>query len=113
MKAAVKRLSGMHGVKQKAIVHGKQVTVKMDTTSSISKVKLGEAEVSFDVTGKKGARGVAEISIGTIAKGPYQVTIGGKAAHDFKASEDRMTSETLLSINYGHDVKHRVAITGL
>jgi hypothetical protein len=114
VKAAIKSLSAMHSAQQKALLDGKQmVTVKIDTTSKVSNFELSKAGASFDVAGKKGTRGVAEVSIGTVAKGPYMVTIDGKPAHDFKVTEDRTTGETLVSINYGHDAKHRIAITGL
>ncbi|MGI0020962.1 MAG: hypothetical protein ACREAY_10885 [Nitrososphaera sp.] len=112
MKAAVKKLSGMHGVLHK-VAGGKQATVRIDTTSSISDAELGKAGLSFDVAGKKGIRGVAEVSIGAMASGPYQVTIDGKATDDFKVTRDMTTGETLLSVNYGHGARHRVAITGL
>ena len=37
----------------------------------------------------------------------------GKATDDFKATKDWTTGETLLSVNYGHGARHRIAITGL
>ena len=37
---------------------------------------------------------MAEVSIGAIAKGPYRVTIDGKATDDFKVTKDWTTGET-------------------
>jgi hypothetical protein len=113
VKVAIKSLSAMHGAQQKASIDGKQAMVKIDTTSKVSNFELSKAGAAFDVADKKGTRGVAEVSMGTIAKGPYRVTIDGKPAHDFKVTEDRTTGETRVSVNYGHDAKHRIAITGL
>lgn len=113
MKAAIKRLSGMHGAALKVVDGGEKMTVRIDTTSIARNAELGKSGFSFDVTGKNGTRGVAEVSIGAIVRGPYEVTIDGKATDDFKVTEDTTTGETLLSVNYGHGDRHRVAITGL
>ena len=70
MKAAVKKLSGMHGMALKAADGDKKTTVRIDTTSTTAtNVELDKKVFSFDVAGKKGTRGVAEVSIGAIAKG--------------------------------------------
>lgn len=113
MKAAIKKLSGMHGAALKVADDGKKVTVRIDTTSTVSNGELGKAGFSFDVAGKKVTSGVAEVSIGAIASAPYQVTIDGKATDDSKVTEDKTTSETLLSVNYSHDARHKVTITRL
>ena len=70
---------------------------------------------SFPLTwqAKRGTRGVAEVSIGAIAKGPYRVTMDGKATDDFKMTKDWTTGKTLLSVNYDHGARHRIEITDL
>ncbi len=94
MKAAVKKLSGMHSTALKAADGGKKMTVRIDTTSTAGNAELDKEVFSFDVTGKKETRSVAEVSIGAIAKGPYRVTIDGKATDDFKVTKDWTTGET-------------------
>ena len=113
MKAAVKKLSGMHDAALKVVDGGKKMTVRIDTTSNASNAEMDKSGFSYDVTGKKGIRGVAEVSVGAIARGPYEVTIDSKATDDFKVTKDWTAGETLLSVNYGHDARHRVAITRL
>lgn len=111
MKTAIRTLSGMQSVQSKVTANGAQVTIKIDTTSKVSNVALYKNALSFDVSGKKDTRGVSEVSIGFM-KGPFKVTIDGKQTGDFKVTQDRTTGETLLSVNYGHDARHKVAITG-
>lgn len=112
MRNAIKSMSGMQGVQGKATMSGKQFTIKMDTTSKVSNLELAKGVISFEVAGKKGTRGVAEVSIGAFLNGPFEATVDGKRTDDFKVTHDRTTGETLLAVNYGHDSKHRVAITG-
>ena len=113
MKATVKKLSGMHGTALKAADGDKRTVVRIDTASTASNAELDKKVFSFDVAGKKGTRGVAEVSVGAIAKGPYRVTIDGKATDDFKVTKDWTTGETLLSVNYDHGARHRIAIIDL
>ncbi|MEO9295403.1 MAG: hypothetical protein ABI347_07370 [Nitrososphaera sp.] len=112
MKNAIRTLSNMQSLQDKVSVDGAQVTIKIDTTSKVSNIQLYKNSFSFDVSGKKDTRGVAEASIGFL-KGPYRVTVDGKQTGDFKVTSDRTTGETLLSVNYSHDARHRITITGV
>jgi hypothetical protein len=111
MKNAIRTLSNMQSLQNKVSVNGAQVTVKIDTTSKVGNIQLYKNSLSFDVSGRKDTRGVAEASIGFL-KGPYKVAVDGKQTGDFKVTRDTTTGETLLSVNYGHDARHRVTITG-
>ncbi|WP_337862667.1 hypothetical protein [Nitrososphaera sp.] len=130
IRTLVRDLSGQHSALYKVVAQpaaagnggGKAtnaVDVRVDATSLVSNLQLTPAAtadgkravLSFDVEGKKGTRGVTEISIGSLLKGPYEVRIDGALTKEVKKTEDRTTGETLLSINYSHDAKHRITIT--
>lgn len=110
MKTAIRMMSGMQSVQGKVMANCAQGSVKIDTTSKVGNIELLKNALSFDISGKD-TRGVSEVSIGFM-KGPFKVTIDGKQTADFKVTQDRTTGETLLSRNYGHDARHRVAISG-
>lgn len=93
--------------KQQAVVE-----VNVDTTSFVKNLRMADRRtVLFDVEGKNGTRGVTEISIGALLKGPYEVRVDGALTKEVKKTEDTTTGETLLSINYSHGAKHKVKVT--
>ena len=109
VKTAIRTMSGMQSVQGKVTASTAQVTVKIDTTSNVGNIEFLKNALSFDVSCKKDTKGVSEVSIGFM-KGPFKVRIDSKQTGDFKVTQDRTTRETLLSVNYGRDAKHRGAI---
>lgn len=120
LRALVRDLSGQHPSVYKVAVPGpgggkqQTVDVKVDSTSTVKNLQMKDRRtVSFDVEGRDGTRGVTEISIGALMKGPYEVRVDGAVTKEVKKTEDRTTGETLLSINYSHGSKHKVTVTSI
>jgi hypothetical protein len=92
----------------------KTVTVKMQSSSVVTNFNIDKEKgrVSFDVEGnKQNAKGMTEISIGSVLKGPFAIKIDGREK-PFTVIEDRTTNETLISLSYDQNARHSISIYG-
>lgn len=113
VKSALKRINNQKNMDQNVPFDSKTVEVKIESSSTIKNFNInrGGKQISFDVDGNSKMRGITEISIGHVLKGPFKVKLDGKTK-SFTIIKDRTTGETLISLSYNHETRHAISIFG-
>jgi hypothetical protein len=98
-------------VNQNIVMAGEQITIPINTTSSISDFVLDEnaTRISFSVA-ENNSFGETMLPIGRILNGPYAVTIDGNATTSYETIEDS-GGEIWLKLEYNDDAEE-IAIVG-
>ena len=92
---------------------GKDWTLKIQTSSSLSNFDFAESEkkITFRVEGLSGTKGVILVPLQGLLVGPYDVKIDGKPTDQFTIIDDKTTGEKVLQLGYTHSA-HDVEISG-